>query len=160
MPVWKCHRITTASVINLLLDEVMTKPETISWFWPQSVFHSRTPFNPAQVRCSDHWLLHHLIISTSLVAQWLKNPPANAGDVGLIPGLGRNPGGGNDNPLQYSCLKHPMGGGVWQTTVHEITELDMTEQLNACARAHARTHTHTHTSKYHTAFWGGKKHST
>ena len=53
-----------------------------------------------------------------------------------------------------------MGGGVWQATVHEITELDMTEQLNACARAHARAHTHTHTSKYHTAFWGGKKHST
>ena len=38
----------------------------------------------------------------------LKNPPANAGDVGLIPGLGRSPGGGNGNPLQY-CLENPHG---------------------------------------------------
>ena len=41
----------------------------------------------------------------------VKNPPANAGDtgdVGLIPGRGRSPGGGNDNPLQYSCLENPM----------------------------------------------------
>ena len=48
----------------------------------------------------------------------VKNPPANArnaGDVGLIPGLGRSPGGGNDNPLQYSCLGKPMDRGTWQT---------------------------------------------
>ena len=38
----------------------------------------------------------------------LKSPPANAADVDLIPGLGRFPGGGNGNPLQYSCLKNPM----------------------------------------------------
>ena len=38
----------------------------------------------------------------------VKTPPANAGDVGLIPGLGRSPGGGNGNPLQYSCLKNAM----------------------------------------------------
>ena len=46
----------------------------------------------------------------------VKNPPANAGDtedVGLTPGLGRSPGGGNDNPLQYSCLENPMEGGAW-----------------------------------------------
>ena len=38
-----------------------------------------------------------------------KNPPVNAGDVGLIPGSGRSPGEGNGNPLQYSCLENPMG---------------------------------------------------
>ena len=38
----------------------------------------------------------------------VKNPPANAGDVGSIPGLERSPGGGNSNPLQYSCLENPM----------------------------------------------------
>ena len=38
----------------------------------------------------------------------VKNPPANAGDVGLIPGLGRSPGEGNGNPLQYSCLENSM----------------------------------------------------
>ena len=43
----------------------------------------------------------------SLVAQLVKNPPASAGDAGLIPGLGRFPGGGNGNPLQY-CLENAM----------------------------------------------------
>ena len=38
----------------------------------------------------------------------VKNPPANAGDTGLIPGLGRSPGEGNGNPVQYSCLENPM----------------------------------------------------
>ena len=38
----------------------------------------------------------------------MKNLPANAGDMGLIPGLGRSPGEGNGNPLQYSCLGNPM----------------------------------------------------
>ena len=53
----------------------------------------------------------------------VKNPPANAGDVGdtdLIPGLGRYPGQGNGNPLQHSCLENPMGGGAWKATVHEV----------------------------------------
>ena len=44
----------------------------------------------------------------------VKNPPANVGDMGLIPGLGRSPGGGNGNPHQYSCLENPMDRGAWQ----------------------------------------------
>ena len=57
----------------------------------------------------------------------VKNPPANAGDVGLIPGLGRSLGGGNGNPFQYSCLKNPMDREAWQTPVHGVTkELDTT----------------------------------
>ena len=56
----------------------------------------------------------------------VKNPPANAGDMGLIPGSGRFPGVGNGNPLQYSCGKS-MGRGASWATVHGITELDMTE---------------------------------
>ena len=48
----------------------------------------------------------------------VKNPPANAEDVGSIPGSGRSPGGGNGNPLQYSCLENTMDGGTWLTTVH------------------------------------------
>ena len=43
----------------------------------------------------------------------VKNPPANGGDVGLIPESGRPPGGGNSNPLQYSCLDNPMDIGAW-----------------------------------------------
>ena len=48
----------------------------------------------------------------------------------IVPGSERSPGGGNDNPLQYSCLKNPMDKGAWWTTVQRLTELDMTEQLS------------------------------
>ena len=61
----------------------------------------------------------------------VKNPLANAGDVGLIPESGRSPGEGNGNPLQHSFLENPMDRGVWWATVHGVTkESDMTEQLN------------------------------
>ena len=50
----------------------------------------------------------------------VKNLPANAGDTGLIPELGRSPGGGRGNPLQYSCLGNPMDRGAWQATVHGV----------------------------------------
>ena len=46
----------------------------------------------------------------------------NAGDLGSIPGLGRSPGEAKGNPLQYSCLKNPMDGGTWQTTVHGVAK--------------------------------------
>ena len=48
----------------------------------------------------------------------VKNLPASTGDADLIPGLGRSPGGGNGNPLQYSCLGNPMDRGAWQAVVH------------------------------------------
>ena len=53
----------------------------------------------------------------------VKNPPANAGDASdmdLIPGLGRFPGGGHGNPLQYSYLENPMDGGAWQATIQRV----------------------------------------
>ena len=49
---------------------------------------------------------------SSQVALVVKNLPANTGDVGLIPGLGRSPGEGHDHPLHYSCLENPMGRGA------------------------------------------------
>ena len=55
----------------------------------------------------------------------VKNMPANAGDVrdmGLIPRLGRSPGMGNGNLLQYSCLENPMDRGAWQATVPGVTK--------------------------------------
>ena len=53
----------------------------------------------------------------------VKNPPAgDAGDPGLIPGLGRSPGEGHGIPLQYSCLKNPMDRGAWWATVHEVAK--------------------------------------
>ena len=55
----------------------------------------------------------------------VKNLPANAGDIrdmGLIPGLGRSPGGGHGNTLQYFCLQNPMDRGAWGAAVHGITK--------------------------------------
>ena len=52
----------------------------------------------------------------------VKNLPASAGDQGSIPGLGRSPGEGNGNPLQYSCLGNPMDRGASQATVHGVTK--------------------------------------
>ena len=68
----------------------------------------------------------------------VKNPPANAGDsrvMGSIPGLGRSPGDGNGNPIQYSCLGNPMDRGAWQATVLGVAK----------SQTRLNTHTHTHT---------------
>ena len=51
-----------------------------------------------------------------------KEYTCNVGDLGSIPGLGRSPGDGNGNPLQYSCLENPMDRGTWRATVHGVTE--------------------------------------
>ena len=61
-----------------------------------------------------------------------KNSPANAGDVGSILELGRSPGEGNGNALQYSCLGKPMDRGAWQaTSLWGRRESDTTERLNS-----------------------------
>ena len=84
--------------------------------------------------------------SNSLLAQLVKNLLANAGntrDVGLIPGSGRSPGEGNDNPLQYSCLENSMGRGAWQAKVYRVTK--------NLTRLSTRVHTHNQfTGKYPT----------
>ena len=56
-----------------------------------------------------------------------KESACNAGDLGWVPGLGRSPGGGHDNSLQYSCLENPMDRGAWQATVYGVAESDTTE---------------------------------
>ena len=56
-----------------------------------------------------------------------KEQACNAGDPGLIPLLGRFPGEGNDNPLQYPCLGNPMDRGTWRATVHGVPESDTIE---------------------------------
>ena len=60
----------------------------------------------------------------------VEESACNVEDSGSVPGLGRSPGEGNGNPLQYSCLENPMDRGAWQAVVHWVTkELDTTEQL-------------------------------
>ena len=52
----------------------------------------------------------------------VKNPPANAGDMDSVSGLGRSPGEGNGNPVQYLCLGDPMDRGAWWATVHGVAK--------------------------------------
>ena len=58
----------------------------------------------------------------SQVAQVVNSPPANAEDLGSIPGSGRSPGGGNGHPLQYLCLGNPMDRGTWRAAVHRAAK--------------------------------------
>ena len=72
----------------------------------------------------------------------VKNVPANAEDlreVDLIPELGRHPGGGHGNPLQYSCLENPMDRGAWQATVHSVPKSQT--WLKGLACTHKEWHT-------------------
>ena len=62
-------------------------------------------------------LAKKIYASLCSLAQTLKNLLANAGEPGSIPGLGRSPGEGNGNQLQYSCLENPMDRGAWRATV-------------------------------------------
>ena len=90
------------------------------------------------------WLLLRTAnsLGASQVTQVVKNPPASGGDTGdtgSIPGLGRSPGEGNGNPLQYSFLEKPMDRGAWWATVHEVAK------------------SQTWLSSSTTATWGGQK---
>ena len=70
--------------------------------------------------------IYTIFFLSPMVVLVVKNPHFNAGgvrDVGSIPGLGRSPGEGNGNPLQYSCLDNPMDRGVWQATVHGVARV-------------------------------------
>ena len=66
---------------------------------------------------SHWWALMFLTFGYTKNGSVVKNPPANAGDFSLIPGLGRVPGGGYGNPLQDSCLGYPITSRAWQATV-------------------------------------------
>ena len=82
-------------------------------------FFLQTPCHISRDLFVIPWTLH----GASLMAQQVKNPPANAGDVRdfcLIPGLGRSHGGEHGNPLQYSCLQNPMDWEAWKATVYGV----------------------------------------
>ena len=72
---------------------------------------------------ADSQLQYSLIsVMRFLGGSVVRNLPASEEDAGLIPGLGRSPGKGNDNLLQYSCLGNPVEKGAWRATVHGITK--------------------------------------
>ena len=77
----------------------------------------------------------------------VKNLPANSGDAGSIPGSGQSPGGGNDNPLQYSFLDNPMDKGAWRAMVHGVTQ---SQTRLSTHTAHTYSHMqHIHQSHKH-----------
>ena len=76
------------------------------------------------------------------MAQWSRNLPASAGDVGSIPGSGRPPGEGNGNPLQYSCLGNPIDR-AWWAIVHGVTK------RKTRLSEHTRTHNSTKNDFHH-----------
>ena len=71
---------------------------------------------------------HEVITSSFITSQGFpggsdgKSSACNVGDLGSIPGLGRSPGEGNGNPLQYSCLENSMDGGAWWAAIHGVTK--------------------------------------
>ena len=76
-----------------------------------------------EVPVSLHILDYSLVFLSDLGGAVVKNLPASAGDardMGSIPGSGRSPGVGNDNPLQYSCLENSIDRGAWWVTVHAV----------------------------------------
>ena len=86
---------------------------------------------------------------------WLcgKESTYNAGDLSLIPGLGRSLRERNDYPPQYSCLEIPMDRGAWWATVHGVTNRHNWACMQTGRQTQTHTHTHTHTKGYITTNW-------
>ena len=92
---------------------------------PDKFSHHEAKIEPYSLHCTAvirYLISNKQIAGASHLALVVKNPPANEGEADLIPGLGRSPGGGNANPLQYSCLENSMGRGAWWATVHGVTK--------------------------------------
>ena len=89
-----------------LLKEVTVIFITSTVVWPQVNSREGTQVHSS----TENWIKDLLSCKSGLEG---KASACNAGDLGLIPGLGRSPGEGNGNPLQYSCLENPMDGGSW-----------------------------------------------
>ena len=84
------------------------------------------------------------------VALLVKNPPANRGDVrdtGSIPALGRSPGAGHRDPLQYSCLENAMDRGAWRVIVHGVTK-NQTRLKRVSMHTYRHTHPNAHMSPW------------
>ena len=73
----------------------------------------------------------------------VKNPPAKAGDVGSIFDLGRSPGEGNGNLLQYSCLGNPVDRGAWWATIHGVAKSQTRLSMHAAGIGHLLNSRHT-----------------
>ena len=103
-------------------------------------FHLACPFLLSPTGFDGRWLpCYELPYGKALGLPWWlrgKETVCNAGDAGLIPGLGKSPGEGHDNPLQYSSLENPMDRGDWRATVHGATKSqhDLATKIRAMDR--------------------------
>ena len=120
--------LTESSILYLLLSEcVLFSPFLFLllfmkvWGFLSEITFLITPLSMSSVHVPLLRFLSQILpgLPGGLV---VKSPPTNAGDEGLIPGLGRCPGEGNGNPLLYSCLKNPTARGAWWATVHGVTK--------------------------------------
>ena len=102
------------------------KPIPVRREWTQEHRWLKIPTQHKEWSCSLWWDIYGFIaILAFQVVLVVKNPPANAedvGDVGSVPRLGRSPGGRHGNPFHYSRLENPMDRGIWQAVVHWFPE--------------------------------------
>ena len=129
----------TANVLNLAVD--FHKIIIVQWNICPSILFS---FSSKKKRDTVGYMVNW----ASQVALVVKNVTANAEDLrdtGSILRLGRFPGGGHGNPVQYSCLENPMDRGAWHATVQGVAKSQTRlKQLNIHTCTHTHTHTHTH----------------
>ena len=113
-------------------DEIvwMASPTQLTWVWATSRREWRTG-KPGMLQLTGLQRVRHNLVTQQQQQSFtcfpngsaVKNPPANAGDAGLIPGSGRSPGEGNGNTLQYSWLGNPMDRGTWWVRVHRVARI-------------------------------------
>ena len=116
----------------------------------QSVLPLLSPF-PPYPQAQAHWIP----ILPPLGGSEVKVSACDAGDPGSIPGLGRSPGEGNGNPLQYSCLENPMDRGAWRAIVHgvaksqtRLSDFTTTTTTNVSQALDTWEHCHLHSSYF------------
>ena len=87
------------------------------------IYHLHLPIRVVHILGLNHiQCIHHYVYINIPHSSDDRATACNVGDPGSVPGLGRPPGEGNGNPLQYSCLGNPMDRGAWWATVHGVAE--------------------------------------
>ena len=132
MCVCVCVCVSRSVMSNSVTPWTVTHQGPLSMEFSRQEYWSGLPF-PSPGDLPDPGLEPRFLssyIPASLVAQTVKNLPTMRETwVWEDPWVGRSPGGGHSNPLQYSCLENPMDRGAWRATIHGVAELDTTEQL-------------------------------
>ena len=116
------HRVFSPQTLWFLQSSIVFSLPDETWL--RLMVQVRMQTQPPVCRKAWHLWTISLIknLGAYLVSQMVKNSPAMQETQGSIPGLGRSPGEGNGNPLQYSCLENSMGRAAWRATVHEVAK--------------------------------------